>query len=123
MVLLYSARLSRRIVTRPGSASRQSAFDLVSTQSTMRWRARSLGCGLPAGGIVFWPSRPATFPHVSSVFPKSTDRAAAARSRPAEASEPEWHPRQYLATTGLTSFAKLGTVGFAAAAWPWPALC
>ncbi len=119
-MLLYSARFRRRRVTRPGLPILTSELDFISTHSAIRCRAVSEGCGRPAGGIVCWVRRLETLPQISSVLPKSVDCEAAARSNPADACGPEWHPRQYLATTGLTSTAKLAGV-FAVGLF-WPAL-
>ena len=53
MVLRYSSRFSRRIVTRPGSGLAGSTLKTApSIQRSSLSRSAAEGCGFPAGGII-----------------------------------------------------------------------
>ena len=101
-VYAYSALVSRRIATGPGSpwCSSMNRRSPASTSRTASSRCGPLGCGSPSGGIFRSRSTRTTFSQSLKRRPNSGASAIALRSTPASGSSPPWHSRQYSRTTG-----------------------
>ena len=104
-MLLYSARLRRRIVTRPGSAREQSSVKELSTHFTSAARWAFVGCGIPSGGMCRFATFFATLFHIADFFSAAPAATPFGRITPPGASFPAWQGVQNSSTTGATSFA------------------
>src|SRR5262249_49558572 len=121
MVFLYSARLRRRMVTRPGSRPLVQSTCAVCVSIHFRTRSTSAAVGLArsAGGMSperrFW----ATFSQILGCF-----RAAAWVLKGSSDGPPRsrlwlWQVVQYLARTGATSWANVVLGGAFASLGGW----
>src|SRR5262249_60506231 len=118
IVFLYSLRLSRRMVTRPGSLFlvQSAAARPSSTQLWMICCSFALGFGLPSGGMSpvrkLWATFSQTCGFLSAAF--SSLNLSSANSPLGRG--PPWHLMQYLVRIGTTSLAK-ASGGFLSAFW------
>src|SRR5262245_1061538 len=110
MVLLYSARLSRRRVTRPGSRwPEQSAFSTTaSSQALIFSISAAVGLRAPAGGISPPRRLSATFSQASRFFKTSVSFLSLSREKRPRGRMPLWQRKQYFSTRGCTSLTKSG---------------
>src|SRR5947209_4944668 len=104
MVLLYSTRLSRRSVTRPGSTGAVHAelARAPSSQARNAFFSSIDGCGFFLGGISPWLSRSRTASHEGRSSWIELASALASAKSPA-GFWPPWQLAQYLPMNGLAA--------------------
>ena len=113
--LLYSTRLRRCTVVRPGFGSAAAArSNSSSSQPATVSYVTASGRGRPAGGIMPLRSFATTFSHASACAPTSS---ASSRSReigtvPARSPLSLWQARQYCSSTGRTGGACAPASGY-----------
>src|SRR5947208_3029391 len=105
MVLLYSARLSRRIVTRPGSLGPAQSV-LKTTASSQRLIVSSswaVGFLAEAGGMSPERRLSPAFSQRARFLSTAASSLSRSRATPPLGLPAEWQRRQYLPTSGATS--------------------
>src|SRR3954471_15950481 len=102
MVLLYSALLRRRMVTRPGSLGPlQSTLKTATSIQVLRAsNSCMVGCGLPCGGIVEERRLSATFSHSLRFFSAVASSVNCSKLTLPRFLVALWQLRQYFARIG-----------------------
>src|SRR5581483_6361921 len=122
---LYSALLSRRKVTRPGSRGplQLARARFLSSQPTMKSISWASGFGRPEGGISPERSDRLTFSQISRCLSAAASSLKTSNDSPALGFLPPWHWRQCFCKNGMTSREKLGLAAaeefFLGSLLPW----
>ncbi len=118
-MLLYSARLRRRMVTRPGSGwSGSIEKTIASIHWLMRSRSSSFGClSSSSGGMSPLRTLSSTACQVFGSLIAESGLEKESRATPPFFLPLPWHLKQYVSRSGLTSFEKSGA-GAASAVRP-----
>jgi len=117
IVLRYSVRFNRRIVTRPGSglASRAARSNAPRTARRKASRSSAVGCGKSSGGMPPVSTIPITIFQRSRWLTTDASSRNSANDKPASGCEPLWQSRQCFLMNVTPTSAKLEAGGASAA--------